>query len=80
ASVQTTMKELSTAIQHQAPIKIFFLSDEHPGMAREWGQVPNVSGRSRSYSAVTADWCRQDSQHGSGGAPAGPRQSSPRSW
>lgn len=32
ASVQTTMKELSTAIQHQAPIKIFVLSDEHPGM------------------------------------------------
>lgn len=32
ASVQTTMKELSTAIQHQAPIKIFILSDEHPGM------------------------------------------------
>ncbi|MGO7244720.1 thiamine pyrophosphate-dependent enzyme, partial [Rhizobium ruizarguesonis] len=36
ASVQTTMKELSTAIQHQAPNKIFILSDEHPGMARDW--------------------------------------------
>ena len=67
ASVQTTMKELSTAIQHQAPIKIFVLSDERPGMAREWRQVPDDSGRSRSYSASLPDFAKLAEAYGAVG-------------
>lgn len=61
------MKELSTAIQHQAPIKIFVLSDEHPGMAREWEQQPDGNGRLRSYSASLPDFTKLAEAYGAVG-------------
>ncbi|NKM24496.1 biosynthetic-type acetolactate synthase large subunit [Rhizobium laguerreae] len=64
ASVQTTMKELSTAIQHQAPIKIFVLSDEHPGMAQEWDSMPDGNSRARSYSASLPDFTKLAEAYG----------------
>ena len=64
ASVLTTMKELSTAIQHQAPIKIFILRNEHPGMAREWGQVADGNHRSRAYAASLPDFSKLAEAYG----------------
>ena len=31
-----TMQELSTAVQHRLPIKIFILNNEYMGMVRQW--------------------------------------------
>ncbi|MBY3348482.1 biosynthetic-type acetolactate synthase large subunit [Rhizobium laguerreae] len=70
-SVQTTMKELSTAIQHQAPIKIFVLSDEHPGMAQEWDSMPDGSSRARSYSASLPDFTKLAEAYGAIGLRCG---------
>ncbi len=36
ASVQMTMQEMSTAVQHGLPIKIFILNNEYMGMVRQW--------------------------------------------
>ncbi len=67
ASVQTTMKELSTAIQHQAPIKIFVLSDEHPGMAQDWEEISDGGGQSHSYSASLPDFAKLAEAYGAVG-------------
>jgi len=61
------MKELSTAIQHQAPIKIFVLSDEHPGMAQEWDPMPDGNSRARSYSASLPDFTKLAEAYGAVG-------------
>ena len=39
ASVQMTMQEMSTAIQHDLPIKVFILNNEWMGMVRQWQQL-----------------------------------------
>ncbi len=39
ASVQMTMQEMSTAIQHNLPVKIFILNNEWMGMVRQWQQL-----------------------------------------
>ena len=46
-SVQTTMKEMSAAVQHDAPIKIFILNDGGMGMDRRSQQTPR-----RKHAAV----------------------------
>jgi len=39
ASVQMTMQEMSTAVQHELPVKIFILNNEWMGMVRQWQQL-----------------------------------------
>ncbi|HEU5095551.1 MAG TPA: acetolactate synthase 3 large subunit, partial [Reyranella sp.] len=39
ASVQMTMQEMSAAVQHEAPIKIFILNNQYMGMVRQWQQL-----------------------------------------
>src|SRR5205085_2229062 len=39
ASVQMTIQEMSTAVQHELPIKIFILNNQYMGMVRQWQQL-----------------------------------------
>ena len=39
ASAMMTMQELSTAVQHRLPIKIFILNNEYMGMVRQWQEL-----------------------------------------
>jgi acetolactate synthase-1/2/3 large subunit len=39
ASVQMTIQEMSAAVQHDAPIKIFILNNQYMGMVRQWQQL-----------------------------------------
>ena len=49
ASVLMTMQEMSTAVQHDLPIKLFILNNECMGMVRQWQQLLHGERYSHSY-------------------------------
>jgi acetolactate synthase-1/2/3 large subunit len=56
ASVQMTIQEMSTAIQHGLPVKIFILNNEWMGMVRQWQQLLHGERYSHSYSDSLPDF------------------------
>ncbi len=58
ASVQMTMQEMSTAVQHNLPIKIFILNNEWMGMVRQWQQLLHGERYSHSYSEALPDFVK----------------------
>ncbi len=58
ASIQMTMKEMSTALQHRAPIKIFLLNNEYLGMVRQQQEILHDNRLSHSYSAALPDFVK----------------------
>jgi acetolactate synthase-1/2/3 large subunit len=58
ASVQMTMQEMSTAVQHDLPIKIFILNNEWMGMVRQWQQLLHGERYSHSYSHALPDFVK----------------------
>jgi acetolactate synthase-1/2/3 large subunit len=58
ASVQMTMQEMSTAIQHDLPIKVFILNNQWMGMVRQWQQLLHGERYSHSYSASMPDFVK----------------------
>lgn len=67
ASVQMTMQELSTAIQHDLPIKVFILNNEWMGMVRQWQQLLHGERYSHSYSASLPDFVKLAEAYGAMG-------------
>ena len=64
ASVQMTMQEMSTAVQHDLPIKIFILNNEWMGMVRQWQQLLHGERYSHSYSASLPDFVKLAEAYG----------------
>jgi acetolactate synthase-1/2/3 large subunit len=64
ASVQMTMQEMSTAVQHGLPIKIFILNNEWMGMVRQWQQLLHGERYSHSYSASLPDFVKLAEAYG----------------
>jgi acetolactate synthase I/II/III large subunit len=64
ASVQMTIQELSCAIQHDLPIKVFILNNEWMGMVRQWQQLLHGERYSHSYSASLPDFVRLAEAYG----------------
>jgi acetolactate synthase-1/2/3 large subunit len=58
ASVQMTMQEMSCAIQHDLPVKIFILNNEWMGMVRQWQQLLHGERYSHSYSDALPDFVK----------------------
>jgi acetolactate synthase-1/2/3 large subunit len=58
ASVQMTMQEMSAAVQHRLPIKIFILNNEWMGMVRQWQQLLHGERYSHSYSHSLPDFVK----------------------
>ncbi|HET9049388.1 MAG TPA: biosynthetic-type acetolactate synthase large subunit, partial [Chiayiivirga sp.] len=50
ASVLMTIQEMSTAVQHRLPIKLFIMNNEYMGMVRQWQQLLHGGRYSHSYS------------------------------
>ena len=67
ASVQMTMQELSTAVQYDAPIKIFILNNEWMGMVRQWQQLLHGERYSHSYSESLPDFVKLAEAYGAVG-------------
>jgi acetolactate synthase-1/2/3 large subunit len=64
ASVQMTMQEMSTAVQHEAPIKVFILNNEWMGMVRQWQQLLHGERYSHSYSESLPDFVKLAEAYG----------------
>jgi len=58
ASVQMTMQEMSSAVQHRLPIKIFILNNEYMGMVRQWQELLHGGRYSHSYSDALPDFVK----------------------
>ena len=58
ASVQMTMQEMSTAVQHDLPIKIFIINNEYMGMVRQWQELLHGGRYSHSYSEALPDFVK----------------------
>jgi acetolactate synthase I/II/III large subunit len=64
ASVQMTMQEMSTAVQHNLPIKVFILNNEWMGMVRQWQQLLHGERYSHSYSEALPDFVKMAEAYG----------------
>ena len=67
ASVQMTMQEISTAVQYEAPIKIFIMNNHYMGMVRQWQQLLHGNRLSHSYSEALPDFVKMAEAFGAHG-------------
>ncbi|MCT8999680.1 acetolactate synthase 3 large subunit [Chelativorans intermedius] len=64
ASVLMTMQEMSAAVQHNAPIKIFILNNQYMGMVRQWQQLLHGNRLSHSYTEALPDFVKLAEAYG----------------
>ena len=67
ASVQMNIQEMSSAIQHGAPIKIMILNNEYMGMVRQWQQLLHGNRLSNSYTEAMPDFVKLAEAYGATG-------------
>jgi acetolactate synthase I/II/III large subunit len=58
ASALMTIQEMSTAVQHKLPVKIFILNNEYMGMVRQWQELLHGGRYSHSYSHSLPDFVK----------------------
>jgi acetolactate synthase-1/2/3 large subunit len=58
ASVLMTMQEMSTAVQHRLPIKIFIINNQYMGMVRQWQELLHGGRYAESYSHSLPDFVK----------------------
>ncbi|WP_018698821.1 acetolactate synthase 3 large subunit [Amorphus coralli] len=64
ASVLMTIQEMSTAVQHDLPIKIFILNNQYMGMVRQWQQLLHGNRLSHSYNESLPDFVKMAEAYG----------------
>jgi len=64
ASIQMMTQELSTAVQHGAPVKVFILNNNYMGMVRQWQQLLHGNRLSNSYSDSLPDFVKLAEAYG----------------
>jgi acetolactate synthase-1/2/3 large subunit len=64
ASVLMTMQEMSTAVQHELPIKIFILNNQYMGMVRQWQELLHGNRLSHSYMDSLPDFVKLAEAYG----------------
>jgi acetolactate synthase-1/2/3 large subunit len=67
ASVLMTMQEMSTAVQHELPVKIFILNNQYMGMVRQWQQLLHGNRISHSYMESLPDFVKLAEAYGAVG-------------
>jgi acetolactate synthase-1/2/3 large subunit len=58
ASVLMTMQEMSTAVQHRLPIKIFVINNQYMGMVRQWQELLHGGRYAESYTHSLPDFVK----------------------
>jgi acetolactate synthase-1/2/3 large subunit len=58
ASILMNMQELSTAVQHRLPVKIFILNNQYMGMVRQWQELLHGGRYSQSYTEALPDFVK----------------------
>jgi acetolactate synthase-1/2/3 large subunit len=56
ASVLMNIQELSTAVQHGAPVKLILCNNGYMGMVRQWQELNHEARYSHSYTAALPDF------------------------
>jgi acetolactate synthase-1/2/3 large subunit len=64
ASVLMNMQEMSTAVQHRLPVKVFILNNQYMGMVRQWQQLLHGNRISESYTAAMPDFVKLAEAYG----------------
>ena len=64
ASILMTIQEMSTAVQHGAPVKIFILNNQYMGMVRQWQQLLHGNRLSHSYTEALPDFVKLAEAYG----------------
>ena len=67
ASVLMNMQEMSTALQHRLPIKVFILNNQYMGMVRQWQQLLHGNRLSESYMDSLPDFVKLAEAYGGHG-------------
>ncbi|WP_257235094.1 acetolactate synthase 3 large subunit [Pleomorphomonas sp. JP5] len=67
ASIQMNIRELSTAVQHNAPVKTFILNNRHLGMVRQWQTLFHGNRLSNSVADAQPDFVRLAEAYGAVG-------------
>ncbi len=68
ASVLMNIQELSTAIQHETPVKVILCNNRHMGMVRQWQELIHEGRYSHSYNASIPDFVALATAFGWGAA------------
>ena len=58
ASILMNIQELSTAVQHQLPVKVLILNNQYMGMVRQWQEMLHGGRYSESYVAALPDFTK----------------------
>ncbi|MBM3485229.1 MAG: acetolactate synthase 3 large subunit [Alphaproteobacteria bacterium] len=58
ASILMNIQEMSTAIQHRLPVKVFIINNQWMGMVRQWQELLHGGRYSESYTAALPDFVK----------------------
>ena len=58
ASILMNIQELSTAVQHHAPVKVFIINNQYMGMVRQWQELNHGGRYSSSYTESLPDFVK----------------------
>lgn len=61
------IQELSTAVQHRLPVKIFIINNQWMGMVRQWQQLLHGSRYAHSYTESLPDFVKLAEAFGASG-------------
>jgi len=64
ASILMNIQEMSTAIQHNLPVKVFILNNQYMGMVRQWQQLLHGNRLSNSYTDSLPDFVKLAEAYG----------------
>jgi len=67
ASILMNIQEMSTAIQHRAPVKIFILNNQYMGMVRQWQELLHGGRYSETYTDSLPDFVKLAEAYGGHG-------------
>ena len=61
------IQEMSTAIQHQLPVKVFIINNQYMGMVRQWQELLHDKRYSHSYTDALPDFVKLAEAYGAKG-------------
>ena len=67
ASILMNIQEMSTAVQHNLPVKVFILNNQYMGMVRQWQQLLHGNRLSNSYTESLPDFVKLAEAYGGHG-------------
>ncbi len=65
-SILMNMQEMSTAVQHDLPVKVFILNNQYLGMVRQWQELLHGNRLSHTYMDSLPDFVKLAEAYGGG--------------